>query len=207
MANVVFDFGGVVFRWQPLQLLARVLPHRVPDENTGRRWVAEMFQSFAVGGDWAAFDRGVVDADTVARQIAARSGLRAEEVRAVIDAIPAHLVPLQDTVEIMRAVKQRGHRLFYLSNMPLAFAGLLERQHSFFDWFDDGIFSSRVRLIKPEPEIYLEAMRRFAITPEDTVFIDDVAHNVDAARALGWRGIRFESPAQCAEALKALGLI
>ncbi|HZF80398.1 MAG TPA: HAD family phosphatase [Rubrivivax sp.] len=207
MANVVFDFGGVVFRWQPLELLRQVLPQRAPDDATGRRWVSEMFQSFAVGGDWAAFDRGVSDADTVAQQIAARSDLRADEVRAVIDAIPAHLVPIDDTLQLMRAVKQRGHRLFYLSNMPLEFASLLEHQHAFFDWFDDGIFSSRVRLIKPEPAIYLEAMRQFSVAPADTVFIDDVAHNLDAAQALGWQGIRFESAAQCGEALRKLGLI
>ena len=29
--NVVFDFGGVLFRWRPRDLLARLLPQHVPD--------------------------------------------------------------------------------------------------------------------------------------------------------------------------------
>ena len=30
-AGVVWDFGGVMFRWQPLDLLRQVLPQRAPD--------------------------------------------------------------------------------------------------------------------------------------------------------------------------------
>ena len=68
-------------------------------------------------------------------------------------------------------------------------------------WFDDGVFSSRVRMMKPQPAIFHEAARRFAVAPADLLFIDDVAHNVAAARALGWQGVHFQGAAACEAAL------
>ncbi len=43
--------------------------------------------------------------------------------------------------------------------------------------------------MKPDAEIYAEAERRFGLDPRTTVFIDDRAENIKAARARGWSGI------------------
>ena len=42
------------------------------------------------------------------------------------------------------------------------------------------MFSARVKLLKPEPEIYAHALRVFGIEAEHTLFIDDMAYNADA---------------------------
>ncbi|AKJ27667.1 HAD family hydrolase [Caldimonas brevitalea] len=202
---VVFDFGGVVFRWRPFELLQQILPHRVPDEGAARQLAAQIFQSFDLGSDWARFDRGTVSETELVEHISVRTGLPPRDVRAVVDAIPLHLEAQAPTVALMQRLKERGHRLCYLSNMPAPYADHLERSHAFFDWFDGGIFSARVQLIKPEPEIFAEAARRFAVVPQDSVFIDDHAGNVQAARALGWQAIQFVDAAQCEAELRAGG--
>lgn len=199
--NIVFDFGGVVFRWQPIALLQSTLPLRAHNEAAARDLAAAMFQQYAPHSDWAAFDRGEVDADGLAKRIARRTGLSETDVLEVIGAIPGHLEPIAETVALMRRLKDAGHRLFYLSNMPGLFADQLERSHAFMDWFDDGVFSARVQLMKPDPAIFREAARRFAIAPADLLFIDDVLHNVDAARALGWQALHFRGAADCEAAL------
>lgn len=201
--NIVFDFGGVVFNWQPLALLQQTLPQHAADTASARALAARLFQGFVPGSDWADFDLGVVEVDALAARIARRTGLAEAEVLAVVDAIPPHLEPQADTVALMRRLKQAGHRLFYLSNMPAPYADHLERSHDFFAWFDDGIFSARVQLIKPQPEIFHEAARRFGVAPGDLLFIDDVAHNIDIARSLGWQGLHFQGAAACEAALPA----
>ena len=206
MANLVFDLGGVVFNWQPLMLLRQVLPHHAPDDERARVLAQGLFQSFGLDSDWAAFDRGTADAPAVAQRIAARLGLQAEEVHGVIDAIHGHLVPLPQTLALMSALKSEGHRLFYLSNMPACYAAVLE-QHDFFRWFDDGVFSCRVHLIKPELAIFQAAQERFRVQPSSTCFIDDVAHNVDAARRHGWQGVQFLDAIQCERALRESGIL
>ena len=171
------------------------------DEASARELAARLFEGFAPGSDWADFDLGRVEPEALAARIARRTGLAEADVLAVVDAIPQPLTPQPDTVALMRRLKDAGHRLFYLSNMPAPYADHLERSHDFVGWFADGVFSSRVQLIKPQAAIFHEASRRFGIAPADLLFIDDVAHNIDAARALGWQGLHFQGAAACEAAL------
>jgi HAD superfamily hydrolase (TIGR01509 family) len=202
--KLVFDFGGVVFRWRPHELLSRTLPHRAGDASMAAALAADVFQHPA--GEWAEFDRGTVEPAALARRIATRIGMSVAEVLKVIDAVPDELQPQLATVELMGRLRAAGHQLFYLSNMPAPYAGQLEQAHDFMRWFDDGVFSSRVHLIKPEPAIFHEAERRFGPARE-LLFIDDHPANVEAARAQGWQALRFISAEQCAAELAARGLL
>jgi FMN phosphatase YigB (HAD superfamily) len=197
----VFDFGGVVFNWKPLVLLQQVLPHRAVDEASARDCAAAIFQGFHPTSDWALFDQGGIEPEALAHRIATRTGLSPDEVRTVIAAIPPHLVPDAGTVALMDELRGQGHQIYFLSNMPAGYADELERSHHFFDWFEDGIFSARVGQIKPNADIFETAVRQFATAGVPTVFIDDVQHNIDAARHHGWQGIRFESAQQVRAAL------
>lgn len=203
----VFDFGGVVFNWKPLVLLQQVLPHRAVNEASARDCAAAIFQGFHPTSDWALFDQGGIEPEALAHRIATRTGLSPDEVRTVIEAIPPHLVPDAGTVALMDELRGQGHQIYYLSNMPAGYADELERSHHFFDWFVDGIFSARVGQIKPNADIFETAVRQFATAGVPTVFIDDVQHNIDAARYHGWQGIRFESAQQVRAALSPLLLV
>lgn len=201
--HFVFDFGGVLFRWQPLQLLRRELPHRASDEVAAKHWVEQIFQSY--GGDWADFDRGTVTVPDLVRRIAARTGLDEIEVRSVVDAVPAELQPIPESVALLRRLHVAGRRLYYLSNMPEPYAGHLEREHDFVACFESGLFSARVGLIKPEPQIFALAAARFAEAPAQLVFLDDVLGNVEAARRAGWQALHFADAASCERQLRDHG--
>jgi putative hydrolase of the HAD superfamily len=201
--HVVFDFGGVVFQWRPSELLKRTLPHRAVDEAAAQRLVLDFFQNYE--GDWGRFDRGTIEVPELAPLIAERLGFELGEVQAVIDAVPGELEAQRETVDLLHRLHDAGHRLYFLSNMPEPYAVHLESSHAFFSRFTDGVFSSRVKLIKPEPEIFELATKRFGIEPSQTVFIDDVAKNVEIARAHGWHAIQFITAAQVEAELTALG--
>ena len=203
--NIVFDFGKVLFEWQPHALLARLLPHRAPDDAAAHAFVAEFFEGF--GGDWGEFDRGMVEPDVLAERIARRTGLRLDEARAVIDAVPHALEPMAGMPALLERLGAAGHALYFLSNMPAPYADHLEANHAFLSLFRAGVFSARVKLIKPDPEIFAHATDAFGVDPADTLFIDDVQKNVDAARDAGWQAIRFDSAAQCAAELERLGVL
>lgn len=203
--NVVFDFGGVLFRWQPHEFMARLLPHHAPDDETARAVVLSFFEGF--GGDWGEFDRGTLTRGLLAARIAQRTGFTLAEVDAVIDAVPHELQPIEATVALLQRLHDRGHALYFLSNMPAPYADHLEATHAFIGLFRAGVFSSRVKMIKPEPAIFAHAIRSFGIDPADTLFIDDVLHNADAARAAGWQALHFSDAAQCEAELARRGLL
>jgi putative hydrolase of the HAD superfamily len=201
--NVVFDFGGVLFHWEPHELIARCLPHRAATSDAAHELAQHFFQGY--GGDWSDFDRGTVEPKALVERIARRTGLRPQEALAVIEAVPAALTPQPGTVALLHRLHAAGHALYFLSNMPAPYASHLEATHGFMTLFRGGVFSCRVRLLKPEPAIYALALKRFGIAAHETLFIDDLAHNVDAARAAGWQGLHFTSPEACEAELVRLG--
>ncbi len=203
--NVVFDFGGVVFRWQPYEFMPRLLPQRARDEASTHALVTDFFQGY--NGDWGEFDRGMLGVPELAQRIAARTGLAPLEVLNLISTVPAELQPMPQTVALIERLRERGHRLFFLSNMPAPFAAHVEAVHPLHEWFVDGVFSSRVNLIKPDPAIFRVAAERFGIAPRESVFIDDFRPNIDAARALGWQALHYLSHEQVEADLVAKGLV
>ena len=109
--TVVWDFGGVLFRWDPAALIARTLPHRITDELGPQHWKEQFFLSYR--GEWGEYDRGVMTEAEMVPLIAKRTGLQVREVQAVIDAVPAELQPIEQSVALVRALRDRGHRLHY----------------------------------------------------------------------------------------------
>ncbi len=200
---IVFDLGAVVFRWRPEALLSRVLPARASTPEQVRALVQEFFQDYS--GDWGEFDRGTVSVPELVQRISSRMGLAAEEVLQVVHAVPAELEPIRETVALIERLRADGHALYFLSNMPAPYAEHLETAHPFYDWFADGIFSSRVKLIKPDPAIFAAAQERLALTPAQTLFIDDSPRNVVAARAAGWNAVQFTEPGALKADLASLG--
>ena len=203
--NVVFDFGAVLFRWQPYEFMPRLLPQRARDEASTHEVVSGFFEGY--NGDWGEFDRGAIGVPELAQRISLRTRLDIADVHRVIAAVPGELQPMPQTLALMQRLRERGHRLFFLSNMPSPFADHIEAAHPLKEWFLDGIFSSRVKLIKPDPAIYRAAAERFGIEPRESLFIDDFRANVVAARALGWDAVHFLSHEQCEADVAARGLI
>ncbi len=70
--------------------------------------------------------------------------------------------------------------------------------------FDLLVFSGEEGVQKPDPEIFRRALARLGAAPEEAVFVDDVAVNVEAAREVGMAGIHFLNPAQARGEVEAL---
>ncbi|RZS53043.1 HAD family hydrolase [Sphaerotilus mobilis] len=203
--HLIFDFGAVVFRWQPVDLLREVLPAHASDADAARALAERIFKGYTDA--WGRFDHGTIEVPELVEALAVQSGLSAAEMQRLVDAVPAALEPLPDTVAWLDRLRAAGHRLFYLSNMPAPFADQLEARHAFLGHFESGVFSGRVQLAKPDAAIFRLALERFGIAAEDTVFFDDHPANVDAARALGLHAVLFQNAAQAEADLRAEGLV
>jgi len=196
--NIVFDFGAVLFTWQPGKLLLQTFPERVATKQDAAKLSHQVFGH----PDWHDFDRGVLAMEAVIARTASRLDLSVDAMGDLVRGIGERLTPIHETVALLHLLHARRQAregvagLYYLSNMPGPYARFLEGQHSFLKCFDGGIFSGDVHHIKPEPEIYEMLESRFALPPNQIVFIDDLKHNVDAAAMRGWQGILFESAAQ-----------
>jgi putative hydrolase of the HAD superfamily len=203
--KIVFDFGGVVFRWHPASFLARVWPHRISTPEQGAAVAATFFENY--GGDWGLFDQGLIGADEVVRRIAARTGWPVDEVQAVLHAVPDELAAIPETVELIGELRAAGHTLHFLSNMPEPFADHLSRGFPLQQWFESGLFSGRVKHVKPGAEIFDLAERHFGVPPQELLFLDDHPANIDAVLNRGWQAILFTDASAARRELVDRGLL
>jgi putative hydrolase of the HAD superfamily len=202
--RIVFDFGGVLFNWRPIELVRRHFPQQARDDASARATVAAVFQGF--NGDWALFDRGTLEADELVQRIAARTGLGIADVQGLVDAVPHSLTPKADTVALLQRLHAASATLHFLSNMPRLYAEHLDRTHAdLMAHFQSGVYSGHVRLIKPEEAMYRLASERFGAPGHRLVLLDDVAANVSAAQTHGWNALQFSDAASCERALQANG--
>jgi HAD superfamily hydrolase (TIGR01509 family) len=206
--QIIFDLGAVLFRWEPMALLGEVFADKSPDAQQIGHWSADIFRSFEPTSEWARFDKGLLNADQVAEQIAARTEFSADDILHLIAAVPTHLQLMQKTADLIDVLRGNGYQLYFLSNMPAPFAQHLVRAHDFDRWFIDGIFSAHVNQVKPEPDIFHTAMKRWAQDQSSfqPIFIDDSAKNIATAKLLGWRTIQYHAIDQVKDELTGFGI-
>ena len=114
---------------------------------------------------------------------------------------------LTETVDVLTELRAAGVRLVALSNWSAeTFPVALER-FDFLGWFEGIVISGDVGVNKPDRRIFEHLVQRFGIEPDEAVFVDDSAANVDAAIGLGFHAIQFTGAAALRLALVRLGLL
>jgi putative hydrolase of the HAD superfamily len=192
--NLVFDFGAVLFDWQPSQLVAAHFPDLAATPQAAQQLARSVFYH----DDWHAFDCGKVALETVVARTSTRLALPLSQVHELVSGIGERLRPIKETVGVLGELNQRRHlrgdvHLYFLSNMPAPYARTLQQKYPFLAWFEGGIFSGDVQCSKPDPAIFRLLQTRYELDPAQTIFIDDSQENVDVACGLGWHGLHFVS--------------
>lgn len=109
------------------------------------------------------------------------------------------------TEDLLKALTGK-YRLASISNTNELFVRYWLRDFPVLKLIETFFFSNEVGLRKPDPAIFSLALEKLGAEPEETVFIDDLEENVQAADSVGMHGIRFTSAAEVRENLKELGV-
>jgi len=184
---VIFDVGGVLYRWHPRHLYAKL----IADTNELDRFLAEV-----VTLDWHfQHDAGRPFAETSAELIA-----RFPEHRALIEAYGPRWLetvpgPVEGMLDLVHALADAGVPLFGITNFSAEFWPRFAAAEPVFGRFADVIVSGEERMVKPDPAIFALARNRFPVAPARTLFVDDRLENVRAAEAAGYLGHHFTNAA------------
>ncbi len=195
MVDVVFDIGRVLVALQPERLLQLLRAHggvvSTLEDVTGRI-------------DLAGHETGRLHGMQLLQQIAA---LAPEPISmtALQEAWVDMLRPEPAMLQLADRLRQR-HRIFLLTNVGDLHWAHLEQVVGLHRYALDVLRSDLAGVMKPDPRIYVEAERRFSLSPDTTVFIDDRAENIEAARARGWRAFVHHNPVATIATLQSWGL-
>jgi putative hydrolase of the HAD superfamily len=105
--------------------------------------------------------------------------------------------PKSGMQDLLRTLKDK-YQIALLTNFGDAFDEANQGIWNYNQLFDeDKLFvSCKLKMKKPDEEIYKYAINKLGIEPHEAIFIDDRQENIDAASRLGIKGILFKSPKQ-----------
>lgn len=197
---IVFDLGGVLIEWKPQLIFS--------DHFPGDPSAVDAFLSEIRFPEWnVEQDKGRSFAEGV-------SILKQEFPRhaGILDMLStnweASLVgQIEGSVEILRSLKERGFRLYGLSNWSQETFTRTRVRYPFLELFDDILISGEVCMVKPDPGIFELCLNRIGRPARECLFIDDSRVNIATAENLGFEVVHFVSPEQLRRELSARGIL
>lgn len=105
--------------------------------------------------------------------------------------------------QLLIDLRQQGYHLYGLTNWGHKF-WLVYEKYSIFQLLDGQVVSGEEHVVKPDPQIFNILLNRYNLHPEESVFTDDRAENVEDAQRLGLHGIVFQSAEQLREEIEKL---
>lgn len=183
--NIVFDMGKVLVGYDAM----RVCEHYIKDVEDRQQVCTAVF----VSPEWVLLDMGVISEEQALQQICSRLPKRLHPA--------AHLCmenwhrycmwTIPEMESVVRELKKKGFGIYLCSNASLRLLECWNEVIPASDCFDGMLFSSQVRCMKPQKEMYEHLFKRFSLNPEECFFVDDLALNIKGAAACGMEGWDF----------------
>ena len=197
--HIVFDIGQVLLRYDPHEGLRADIP-----DAAERTW----FLKTVCTGDWnLEQDRGrswdAAEALLIGEwpeQATRIRAFRANWHQMITGDIP-------ETVALFEGLVDEGRDVTMLTNFAADTFVEARGRFPFLNRPRGVTVSGEVGLIKPDPAIYVLHQQTFALDPAATLFIDDVAANVAAARAVGWQAVQYVDHGRLVADLSGRGVI
>ncbi len=207
---VLWDFGGVLTT-SPFEAFNRYEAER----GLPRDFIRTINATNAEQNAWALFESSQIGIEEFDRLFADESETAGHRIpgRDVIGLLSGDLRPRM--VETLRRCKT-AYRVGCITNNVRSgqgpgMAATSERASRVSDvmaLFDVVVESSVEGIRKPDPRIYRIACERLDVSPERTVFLDDLGINLKPARQLGMRTIKVLDEDQAIDTLRELtGLV
>jgi HAD superfamily hydrolase (TIGR01509 family) len=193
---LIFDFGGVLVRMvddRPRLMLAEQL--QIP--------LSHLDDLIFFSDSARRASRGEIKVGQHWMAVGDALGIPSEEMPGFLEQYWSADDVNWELLDFIKSLRPR-YKIGLLSN---AWDDLRQTMHERWNMdilFDDLIISAEVGIVKPDPRIYRLAVERLGVRPEESVFVDDMLINVEAARQQGLAAIQFLDTPQTLADLRAL---
>lgn len=195
--TVILDIGNVLvdFRWRKLY------------EEFGLE--GEDLEKFADATvrhqAWIDLDQGIITTEEAKEEYVKAAPEYREYVERIYPEMDKMLVQFDYTIPWIKELKERGYRIYILSNWSKpAYDACQDKALNFLSLVDGVVFSYKEFVIKPDKKIYDIICSRYDINPTEAVFLDDNEDNIISAREFGLNAIQFQSYEQGRRELEAI---
>ena len=190
--GVIIDWGGVMTGPVMDSVRAWLDAEHIDHDSylaALRPWVHAAYDGAGHGNPVHALERGECTDAEFERELAARL-VRQDGGTVAADGLLGRMfaatVPSEPMYAAVRALRAAGRRTCLLSN---SWGSDGYPREVLPELFDAVVISAEVGMRKPEERIFRHAIGLIGLAPGECVFIDDMSANVQAAEALGMRGV------------------
>jgi putative hydrolase of the HAD superfamily len=196
--TVIFDIGGVIIRTED------TTSRRQWEKKLGlAEWESETIVFNSEMGIKA--QSGTITDAELWQWVGQRLNLNGSELEAFRTGFWAGDVLDSGLVDFIRTLRPK-YETAVISNATDNLHNALTNQFHIADAFDLIVGSATEKVMKPDPRIYQHTLARLGRQPGEAVFIDDFAHNIQAAQALGMATIHFKLGTNVPTELENLGV-
>ncbi len=184
--NVVFDFGGVLFDWNPRYYYKDM----IKDEEK-----LDFFIKNVITSTWnGQMDRGRTFAECTKELIALNPEFE-HEISVYKDGWETMIKgEIPNGVKIFDAVKNSGKfKMYGLTNWSAETFPVIFNKYKRLQDLEGIVVSGEEKMVKPEKGIYLILLERYNLKPEECLFIDDNKINVESGESRGMKGVVFKN--------------
>ena len=196
--NIVFDIGGVLADYNVKGFLS--------DKGFDDAMIKRILKASVMSPYWGQFERAEITEEETLKGFAGIDPEIEKELYTAFSSVEGMLTIRDYAISLVKGLKSAGYRVFYLSNYSKKAYDECGESLAFMPYMDGGLVSFRVGRTKPDPEMYRLFLQKYHLIPEECVFVDDTAENVEAARKLGFAGIVFTSCEKMIADLKGRGV-
>ena len=196
--TIIFDIGNVLLDFDYMKHFRSLF-----DEETAQT-IADI--SVRKTEAWVELDRGVLSYEEAVSFIIRGAPRLEKEIRFAVQELFRRVVSCDYALEWVKSLKEKGYRLYVLSNYGEKPFAESKARMPFLQYMDGRLLSYEIREVKPNAAIYQALCDRFHIDPRKAVFIDDSAINIAGAKAFGLHTVHFTGYADAVAQLKALPL-
>lgn len=190
---IVFDLFGVLISFDDDLVVARLARHCVDPTDAFARLHKLTARHDIITGETAL--------PQVHRELADDRGLALSYSEFEAAWLEPYHQPIPGMAELVEALS-RHYRLVLLSNVDRDYWQVVRGMHPELERFEALLVSADLGRAKPDPEVFRHVCTLTGTDPSQCFFVDDTALNVDAARALGFRGHVFRSVSGLRSALE-----
>jgi putative hydrolase of the HAD superfamily len=184
---VVFDYGNVLCLEQTLEdMKGMAVVCGIPHER-----FSELYWKLR-----PPYDRGDIDGPAYWAAVVGQQGLglSRDHTERLINLDSESITrPNPGAVQWAKLLHHEGFPLSLLSNMPLELSRHVSKSFPSLRTFDHLIYSCDFGSIKPELAIYRSCLELLKADPQDILYLDDRAENIEAAACLGINSVLFDT--------------
>ena len=185
--NLIFDVGGVLFdyRWKEMFMDYGL------DEDNAIRVGTQMFND--PDRTWDIFDLGIKSDEEIADIFCKKYPGDEDVIRWFIRHGEYMQVPRPKVWKKVHELKQKGYKIYILSNYP---ESLFKKHTEYADFMDDinGLMVSyMIHKAKPAEDIYKALCDKYGLDRSESIFFDDRSENVEGAVKFGMKSVKILS--------------